>query len=211
MLTAAAALLGTPFCFGKIACCNPLQLVNTQTDHWGLKQSILYASVSDPNACLKSTLWKTRVFCACPQAMGYLWSQECLECAWDGECSWQHYAVQAYLSQFWTGWLRFWEEANRLGLQNPTERLAKPTARDPPCSRHHHSHLYKTFHPQASQQHCLIWLPHRARAGGTGGCCRKALASCLSKRHCSACVHLRDWAVNSLKFLLIAIILKLSQ
>lgn len=141
--------------------------------------------------------------------MGYLWSQECLQCVWDGECSWQHDA--GILKPVLNKVAEVLRGNQSLGLQNPTERLAKPTGRDPPCSQHHHCHLYTTCHLQASQQHCLVWLPHRAQGGGTGGCCRKALASCLSKRHCSTCVHLRSCAVNSLKFLLIAIILQLSQ
>lgn len=192
MLTAAAALLGTPFCFGKIACCNPLQLVNTQTDHWALEQSILYASA--PNVCLKG--WGNAL-----EHQNFLWmttgnglsleprvSAVCLGW-WVQLAAW---AVQTYLSQFWTRWLRYWEEARGWGCKthlrswlNPrvVTHLALGTA-TATCT-----------HPVTSRFSAPLLGLAAAQSMGrrNRGVLQKssALASSLSKRHCSTCVHLR--------------------
>lgn len=128
VLTAAAALLGTPFCFGKIACYNPLQLVNTQTDHWALKQSILYASVSDPNAFLK--VWvnalENQSFLCMTTGNGLSLEPRvptlCL--GW-----WVQLAAWCSAGILKPGLSKVAEVlrgSQRLGIQNPTERLAKP-------------------------------------------------------------------------------------
>lgn len=140
LLTAAAALLRTPFCLGKIVCYNPLQLVNTQTDHWALKQSILYASVSDPNARPKGWVnaFENQSFLCMTTGNGLS-----LEARVPAVCLGWWVQLAAWCS---AGILRpvlnkvaeVLRGGQRLGLWNPVERLAKPTGRQPPCSLHCH-------------------------------------------------------------------------
>lgn len=139
---------------------------------------------------VESTPWKTRVFCAWPQAVAYLWSQECLRCVWDGECSWQHDAVQTYWSQFRRRWLRYWEEARGWGCRTQLRGWLSPGAG---------THLALSAatatctHPVTSKIiNSTAWFGCCTEKGRRNReCCRKALASCLSKRLCSTCVHLR--------------------
>lgn len=128
MLTAAAALLGTPFCFGKIVCYNHLQLVNTQTDHWALKQSILYASVSDPNACLKVWVNALENQFSVHDHRQWVISGAKSACSVFGMVSAAGSMMQAYLSQFWTRWLRYWEEARAWGSKTQLRGWLSPRA-----------------------------------------------------------------------------------
>lgn len=76
------------FPLAKLCAITPLWLVNTQTDHWALKQSILYASVSDPKATWSQGFWKADLAVQ-NHPSKWLPDQDCLWCHWDGVL-WTH-------------------------------------------------------------------------------------------------------------------------